>query len=247
MAINTIYPNDFGYWETDRRAGAAGAAGAGDPEMLGLLAAVGIVHGEPFEPDERMRKILEEAVAVGNATARTAHVRRTSQEGIAFYPDSAWFNMLFVGGYEFLTPPPQITADGVERGPSDGARKLNSRTNFFYMATGITPAMCMRLTGIGSQYIYAMRDSRRRVLRRRPRIPPHASARHSREPVLVGDPLRPPDALDAAERSTRSRAWAASPAPSSRTPTARPTSTSAPRRRKAKRPTGSRPSPARAG
>jgi hypothetical protein len=43
--------------------------------------------------------------------------------------------------------------------PSDGARKLNSRTNFFYMATGITPAMCMRLTGIGSQYIYAMRDS----------------------------------------------------------------------------------------
>ena len=43
--------------------------------------------------------------------------------------------------------------------PSDGARKLNSRTNFFYMATGITPAMCMRLSGIGSQYIYAMRDS----------------------------------------------------------------------------------------
>ena len=27
------------------------------------------------------------------------------------------------------------------------------------MATGTTPAMCMRLTGIGSQYIYAMRDS----------------------------------------------------------------------------------------
>jgi hypothetical protein len=27
------------------------------------------------------------------------------------------------------------------------------------MATGNTPAMCMRLTGIGSQYIYAMRDS----------------------------------------------------------------------------------------
>ena len=28
------------------------------------------------------------------------------------------------------------------------------------MATGITPAMCMRLTGIGSQYIFAMRDSK---------------------------------------------------------------------------------------
>ena len=40
-------------------------------------------------------------------------------------------------------------------GPASSTR----RTNFFYMATGITPAMCMRLTGIGSQYIYAMRDS----------------------------------------------------------------------------------------
>ena len=42
---------------------------------------------------------------------------------------------------------------------SDGARKLNSRIVFFYPATGITPAMCMRLTGIGSQYLMATRDA----------------------------------------------------------------------------------------
>ena len=127
--------------------------------LLGLLAAVGIVHGKPFEPDARMRKILEEAVEVGNATARTVTFSARPEEGFAVYPDSAWESALFVGGYEFLDPPPQITADGVVAAPSDGARKLSSRTNFFYMATGITPAMCMRLTGIGSQYIYAMRDS----------------------------------------------------------------------------------------
>ena len=85
--------------------------------------------------------------------------RARPEEGFAFYPDSAWESALFVGGYEFLDPPPEITAEGAVAAPSDGARKLNSRTNFFYMATGITPAMCMRLTGIGSQYIYAMRDS----------------------------------------------------------------------------------------
>ena len=129
--------------------------GAGDPDLLGLLASVGIVHGKPFEPDARMRKILEEAVVVGNATARTVTFAARPEEGFAFYPDSAWESALFVGGYEFLDPPPQITADGAVATPSDGARKLNSRTNFFYMATGITPAMCMRLTGIGSQYIYA--------------------------------------------------------------------------------------------
>jgi len=133
--------------------------GSGDPELLGLLASVGIVHGKPFDPDDRMRKILEEAVVVGNATARTLTFAARPEEGFGFYPDSQWQSALFVGGYQFLDPPPEITPRGVIAAQSDGARKINSATNFFYMATGITPAMCMRLTGIGSQYIYAMRGS----------------------------------------------------------------------------------------
>ena len=165
---------------------------------------------------------------------------------MAYYPGSAWFNMLWVGGYEFLTPPPEITAKGVKQSPSDGARKLNARIVFFYPATGITPAMCMRLTGMGSQYLMASRDADGEYFDGA-RATGSPAGRRSREPVLVGDGLRPPDALDAAERTRRSRASAASPAPSSRTPTARPTSTSAQRRRKGRSTTGSRPSPARAG
>ena len=158
-SFNTVYPNDFGFWELVNELVQQEPPDASDPDLLGLLAAVGIVHGKPFEPDARMRRILEEAVVVGNATARTVTFAARPEEGFAYYPDSAWSSALFVGGYEFLDPPPQITADGPVAAPSDGARKLNSRSNFFYMATGITPAMCMRLTGIGSQYIYAMRDS----------------------------------------------------------------------------------------
>jgi hypothetical protein len=160
LAFNTLFPGDYGFWDTIDELVQEEPPEAGDPELLGLLAAVGIVHGKPFKPDERMRKILEDASVVGNATARTVTFAARPEEGFAFYPDSQWQSALFVGGYQFMDPPPQITADGaVPVGPSDGARKLDSRTNFFYMATGITPAMCMRLTGIGSQYIYAMRDS----------------------------------------------------------------------------------------
>jgi hypothetical protein len=36
-------------------------------EVLGTLAAIGIEKGKPFAPDARMKKILTEAVAVGNA------------------------------------------------------------------------------------------------------------------------------------------------------------------------------------
>ncbi len=130
---------------------------AAGPETMGLLASIGIVKGKPFAPDDRMRKILEDAVTVGNATARTVSFGPRPEEGFAFYPDSQWINSLFVGGYQFLDPPPEISPDGPVPAPSDGARKLNARIAFFYPYTGITPAMCMRLTGIGSQYLFAMR------------------------------------------------------------------------------------------
>jgi hypothetical protein len=82
-------------------------------------------------------------------------------DGFRFYGgDSAWWNMLFVGGYEFLNPPPQILDNGeVKPSPNKGARQLHSRTSMFYTATGITPAMCMLLTNVGSQYLIANVDA----------------------------------------------------------------------------------------
>jgi hypothetical protein len=69
--------------------------------------------------------------------------------------------MLFAGGYTFETPPPQVSADGtITPYPSTGYRFLNSRTAMFFYATGITPAMIMRLTGIGSQYLGAFVDAK---------------------------------------------------------------------------------------
>ena len=104
-SFNTIPPNDYSYWETINALVQQEPPGAGDPETLGLLASVGIVHGEPFMPDERMRKILQDTVTVGNATARTVSFAQRPEEGWAYYPRSAWFNMRFTGGYEFLDPP----------------------------------------------------------------------------------------------------------------------------------------------
>jgi hypothetical protein len=52
-------------------------------------------------------------------------------------------------GYNFETPPPVVTDEGVKPFPPTGVRAPRSRTSFFYAYTGITPAMCMRLTGSG--------------------------------------------------------------------------------------------------
>jgi hypothetical protein len=52
-----------------------------------------------------------------------------------------------------------VTPEGVKPFPPTGATTLNARTAMFYYATGITPAMIMRLPGVGSQYIWAFVDA----------------------------------------------------------------------------------------
>ena len=158
-AFNTIPPSDFAFFELMNEIVQSEPAST-DIELMGQLAAIGIVKGEPFEPDARIRGILEDAAAVGNATSRALVFDSRASEKFAYYDDgSAWFTNLFVGGYNFETPPPLVTKDGIKPLPATGARKLHSRTAFFYGYTGITPAMCMRLTGMGSQYLIATKDA----------------------------------------------------------------------------------------
>jgi len=68
--FNTIHANNFHFYEEINEIVQYEPNEASDPETLGLLAAIGIEKGKEFAPDERMKKILIEAVAVANATAR---------------------------------------------------------------------------------------------------------------------------------------------------------------------------------
>jgi hypothetical protein len=158
-AFNTIPPSGLGFFELLNELVQEQPAGSTDVELMGQLAAIGIVKGKPFEPDERMRRILEDAAAVGSATSRALVFDPRASEDFAYYDGSAWGNMLWAGGYNFETPPPLVTAEGIKPLPATGARTLNARTAFFYGFTGITPAMCMRLTGVGSQYVFAFKDA----------------------------------------------------------------------------------------
>jgi hypothetical protein len=159
MAINTISPNDFGHYEMLDALVQLEPAEALDTELAGQFAAIGIVKDGKFAPDARLRKILDEAAGVGNAASRMHGMGASPTEGFRYYEgDTAWWNMLFVGGFEFTNPPPEITPEGIKPYPNKGARRLHSRTSMFYTATCITPAMCMRLTGVGSQYLVANVD-----------------------------------------------------------------------------------------
>jgi hypothetical protein len=113
-------------------------------ELVGTLAAIGIKKGQPFKPDARMKAILTDAVAVGNATARSIVFAQRDKRGF-YYPDRQW-KTSFIGGSSAFY-------DG-------GERMKDARVLFHYYATGITPAMAAPKVGTGSVYGYAERDAR---------------------------------------------------------------------------------------
>jgi hypothetical protein len=83
-AFNTIPASDYRFFEQINALVQEEPATSFDPELLGQMAAIGIVKGQPFNPDARMKKILTDAAAVGTATGRTLNWR--FREKWAFYP-----------------------------------------------------------------------------------------------------------------------------------------------------------------
>jgi hypothetical protein len=158
--MNTIPPNDYSFFEMINENVQQEPAGSYDVELSGQLAAIGIVKGKPFNPDERMKKILTDAAAVGNAAGRALNWRYSQAHDWNYYPGSQWGNMLWEGGANFETPPPQLTKEGMFKPlPPTGARTLDSRTAFYYGYTLDSPGMIMRIPDVGSQYLMGFLDA----------------------------------------------------------------------------------------
>ena len=146
QVVNTIHANTYAFYEELHHVIEKEPIGFLDPELRGLFAAIGIQKGKPFQPDARMKKILTDAVAVGNATARTILFRARTDEA-RYYDDRQWSTAFVGGDYRWLID------DGA------GGRNLDARTMFFYFATVNTPAMAMKMVGAGSQYAGAYADA----------------------------------------------------------------------------------------
>ena len=147
-AFNPVGANDYSFYEDVNTLVQEEPADSEDPELLGQLLSIGIQKGKPFAPDERMKKILTDSVAVGNATARAIEFRPRDKEAY-YFQGKAWFTPFVGGSYLFL---------------DDSARMLDARTMFFYAYTGVTPAMVIKMVGVGSQYAIAALDSENNYL-----------------------------------------------------------------------------------
>ncbi|MDO6505201.1 DUF1214 domain-containing protein [Shimia thalassica] len=142
VQYKTVHANNEDFFHEINVALNNNPIGAFDPEIVGTFASIGLKKGEPFEPDARMREIMVEAAAIANATARSI-TYAARDPGVYFYEDRQWNSPFQRQSYLFL---------------EDGARILDDRSYFFYMATGITPAMTSPPVGSGSVYAMTARD-----------------------------------------------------------------------------------------
>ncbi len=144
VPANFVAPGDYTFWEMLNKVIQEEPSIGSDPTTLGLFASVGIEKGKPFTPDPRMKKILADAANIGAVTARTIAFKVRSKDAY-FYPNSSW-RLPFFGGYKFETSP--------------GVTNMDGYIFYYYFATGITPAMEMKMVGQGSQYPWSVQDSK---------------------------------------------------------------------------------------
>ena len=113
-----------------------------DRFFMAMLKPLGIEKGRPFNPTEEQKKILTEAVLVGEAMAKANDFFNTRLEDSHYVKGSFW---------EFATvSPPDQRREYYD--------ELDGRAAWFYEAVTNDPAMHGQKTGEGQVYLAAYKD-----------------------------------------------------------------------------------------
>ena len=222
---------DFSFFEEVNEVVQEEPAEAIDPETLGLLASIGIAKGT--------------AVRARRADEADPHRGRGGGSG---HGPHAGLSLAPAGGAPLSE---QRVGNAVRRRQlripaRRRARILDARSFFFFYATGITPAMSMKMVGAGSQYAAAFVDAKGQPLdggkTYRLHLPPGIPAKDFWSLVVYDNQTRSQLQTDQQFPSIGSQKKGVAINPDTRS-----TSTSVRRRRRARRTTGCRRGPARAG
>ena len=196
-AFNTVPPSDFGFFELMNEVVQDEPAGSTDAELMGQLAAIGIVKGEPFEPDERMRRMLEEAAAVGSRDLAGAVLRPASIGGVRVLRrlgvvQHAVGRRIHVRDAAAARHRGRDQAVPRDRRPEAALPDLVPVRGHRGHARDVHAAHGDRVA-----VPHGRQGRRRQSARRREDLPDDAATGHPGGALLVDHPLRQPDALDA--------------------------------------------------
>jgi hypothetical protein len=130
-------------------------ASIADPDWLGMLAALGIVKDQPFNPDAHARSILNRAAKTAYNISRVVGFEEVvAGRSFRVYPDRRWVNPIADG-----TPSnPGGALDLSWRRTAGGYLDLDARIWFFTDYYSISPGMISQVPGKGAKYMIGFTD-----------------------------------------------------------------------------------------
>lgn len=134
-------PRGMAYWDSLNEVIQRNPVDERDRLILAQLRFLGIERGQPFKPDARQTKLLEEGALVGEAMAKANTTDKRVEP--PFWEGTNWKHALVVG-----VDQKGLTYD-----------QLDERAAWFYEAVVISKAMLTQTPGVGQRYIASYKDA----------------------------------------------------------------------------------------
>jgi hypothetical protein len=142
--INMMYPVDNSYWTKLKAFVDYEPVVAIDPELRGVLASIGIIKGQPFNPTAKQQELLQKAVETAPRMILALRQLGRSDDRQLYYKDRQYQNTWAGATSEWL---------------QDSYLDVNQRMSYFQIAYSSAPAMVMRTLDAGSKYPFTTKDA----------------------------------------------------------------------------------------
>ena len=142
--INMMYPTDYAYWTKLKAFVDYEPVEAITPELRGVLAAIGIIKGQPFAPTAGQKKQLEKAVLRAPKMILAQRMVNRPDKRDLYYKDRQWLRIWAAGTAEWM---------------QESYLDISSRNAFYQIGYSNAPAMVMRTINKGSKYPVGIKDA----------------------------------------------------------------------------------------
>lgn len=142
--VDMMYPVDKTYWSKLKQFVDYEPIAAIDPELRGVLASIGIVKGQPFNPTPKQQELLQKAVETAPRMIMAQRQLGRPDGRQLYYKDRQYENVWAGGTSEWL---------------QESYLDVSQRAAYFQIAFSSAPAMVMRTLGAGSKYPNTVRDA----------------------------------------------------------------------------------------
>jgi hypothetical protein len=147
VEVDMLFPRDASYFDRLAAFAEYEPISAIDLSLRGMMASLGLVKGQPFDPSPRLRQILAKAAAIAPKMASAINFTADA------YPDR-----LYYGG-DVKRNWVNVFPDVDENFLTDSYLHLDHRAAFFSFGYSASPAMVGTRVGAGAKYPYALKDA----------------------------------------------------------------------------------------